>query len=253
MTVSVVRVPGSRQRSLVRPVKEGGDDADTSVVRLAVDPGRRSRPGGRRGDPAGARGRAGAPTAPARDHELDWGGERFLREGAAMPRRCGRRRQEASTPCSSAPSAGPTSPTHELVWGLIIGLRQQLDLAVNIRPVRAFPGVPHQGARHRRRGPGDRAGEHRGRVRRRGRRGPRRDRTRPRHRGRRALAPRHRAGGAPCLRPGRPPVGSAVPGDQVQRDALRLPAVGRGGARGRRSSTRRSNWRPCWSTRWPPA
>ena len=36
----------------------------------------------------------------------------------------------------------PDVPEHELVWGLIIGLRQQLDLAVNLRPVRAFPGVP---------------------------------------------------------------------------------------------------------------
>jgi tartrate dehydrogenase/decarboxylase/D-malate dehydrogenase len=33
-------------------------------------------------------------------------------------------------------------PDDALVWGLIIGLRQQLDLAVNIRPVRAFAGVP---------------------------------------------------------------------------------------------------------------
>ena len=36
----------------------------------------------------------------------------------------------------------PDVPDHELVWGLIIGLRQQLDLAVNLRPVRAFEGVP---------------------------------------------------------------------------------------------------------------
>ena len=36
----------------------------------------------------------------------------------------------------------PDVPDHELVWGLIIGLRQQLDLAVNIRPVVAFAGVP---------------------------------------------------------------------------------------------------------------
>lgn len=36
----------------------------------------------------------------------------------------------------------PDVPDHELVWGLIIGLRQQLDLAVNIRPVRSFAGVP---------------------------------------------------------------------------------------------------------------
>ena len=72
---------------------------------------------------------------------LDWGGERFLREGAAMPSDAA-----ATVRTSDAVLFGavgrPDVPDHELVWGLIIGLRQQLDLAVNIRPVRAFPGVP---------------------------------------------------------------------------------------------------------------
>jgi tartrate dehydrogenase/decarboxylase/D-malate dehydrogenase len=35
----------------------------------------------------------------------------------------------------------PDLPDDELIWGLIIGLRQALDLAVNVRPVRSWQGV----------------------------------------------------------------------------------------------------------------
>jgi len=73
--------------------------------------------------------------------ELDWGGERFLREGAAMPADAAATVQKYDAVLFGAVGR-PDVPDHELVWGLIIGLRQQLDLAVNIRPVRAFPGVP---------------------------------------------------------------------------------------------------------------
>lgn len=72
--------------------------------------------------------------------ELDWGGERYLREGAAMP------------PNASALIRGydavlfgavgrPDVPDHALVWGLILQLRQSLDLYVNARPCRAWPGL----------------------------------------------------------------------------------------------------------------
>ncbi|WP_427385422.1 isocitrate/isopropylmalate dehydrogenase family protein [Janibacter sp. G56] len=73
--------------------------------------------------------------------ELDWGGERYLREGAAMPTDAADIVGQHDAVLFGA--VGRTDvPDDELVWGLIIGLRQQLDLAVNIRPVRAFPGVP---------------------------------------------------------------------------------------------------------------
>ena len=72
---------------------------------------------------------------------LDWGGERFLREGAAMPADAAELVGHADAVLFGAVGR-PDVPDHELVWGLIIGLRQQLDLAVNIRPVRAFAGVP---------------------------------------------------------------------------------------------------------------
>jgi tartrate dehydrogenase/decarboxylase/D-malate dehydrogenase len=73
--------------------------------------------------------------------ELDWGGERFLREGAAMPADAAETVKKSHAVLFGAVGR-PEVPDHELVWGLIIGLRQQLDLAVNVRPVRAFPGVP---------------------------------------------------------------------------------------------------------------
>ena len=73
--------------------------------------------------------------------ELDWGGERYLREGSAMPADGAAVVRQHDAALFGAVGR-PDVPDHELVWGLIIGLRQQLDLAVNIRPVVAFPGVP---------------------------------------------------------------------------------------------------------------
>jgi len=73
--------------------------------------------------------------------ELDWGGERFRREGAAMPADAATITRQADAVLFGAVGR-PDVPDPELVWGLIIALRQQLDLAVNLRPVHAFPGVP---------------------------------------------------------------------------------------------------------------
>src|SRR5665811_1767552 len=73
--------------------------------------------------------------------ELLWGGERFLREGAAMPSDAAATLKGCDAVLFGAVGR-PDVPDHELVWGLIIGLRQQLDLAINVRPVVAFPGVP---------------------------------------------------------------------------------------------------------------
>ncbi len=114
---------------------------DPAVVRLAVIPG----------DGVGPE--VVAATLPALEaalatdgtslesHELDWGGERFLREGLAMPSD-GAETVRKSDAVLFGAVGRPDVPDHELVWGLIIGLRQELDLAVNIRPVRAFRGVP---------------------------------------------------------------------------------------------------------------
>ncbi|MFJ2343670.1 isocitrate/isopropylmalate family dehydrogenase [Streptomyces antimycoticus] len=114
---------------------------DSEVVRLAVIPGDGIGP------------EVVAATVPtlrtaleAEGHGLDvtsydWGGERYLREGAAMPADASDLVKRADAVLFGAVGR-PDVPEHELVRGLIIGLRQQLDLAVNLRPVRAFPGVP---------------------------------------------------------------------------------------------------------------
>lgn len=73
--------------------------------------------------------------------ELDWGGERYLRTGSPMPADGA----EVVRSCGAVLFGAvgrPDVPDHELVWGLIITLRQQLDLALNLRPVRSWPGVP---------------------------------------------------------------------------------------------------------------
>lgn len=73
--------------------------------------------------------------------ELDWGGERYLTQGAAMPPDAVETVREHDAVLFGAVGR-PDVPDDKLVWGLIIGLRQALDLSVNMRPVRSFPGVP---------------------------------------------------------------------------------------------------------------
>ena len=36
----------------------------------------------------------------------------------------------------------PSVPDHVTLWGLLLPLRQQLDLWANLRPARLLPGVP---------------------------------------------------------------------------------------------------------------
>ncbi len=72
---------------------------------------------------------------------LDWGADRFLREGAAMPVD-GADILRGYDGVLFGAVGQPSVPDRELVWSLIITLRQQLDLAVNLRPILAFPGVP---------------------------------------------------------------------------------------------------------------
>ena len=73
--------------------------------------------------------------------ELDWGGERYLRTGVAMPAES----LDVVRSCDAVMFGAvgrPDVPDHVLVRGLIIALRQELDLAVNLRPVRSWHGVP---------------------------------------------------------------------------------------------------------------
>jgi tartrate dehydrogenase/decarboxylase/D-malate dehydrogenase len=73
--------------------------------------------------------------------ELDWGGDRLLRTGAAMP--------EDAVEVARAHDAvffgavgHPELAPHVSVWTLVLPLRKALDLYVNLRPVVAWRGLP---------------------------------------------------------------------------------------------------------------
>ena len=73
-------------------------------------------------------------------HELDWGGGRFVATGEAMP-------SDAldlirSFDAVLLGAVGRTDiPIHVPIWGVILPLRQGLDLYVNLRPVKVWEGV----------------------------------------------------------------------------------------------------------------
>jgi tartrate dehydrogenase/decarboxylase/D-malate dehydrogenase len=71
---------------------------------------------------------------------LDWGGERYLRTGEAMPGDAVDVVRGHDAVLFGA--VGRTDiPADVSVWGLILPLRQALDLYVNLRPVRAWDGL----------------------------------------------------------------------------------------------------------------
>ncbi len=73
--------------------------------------------------------------------ELDWGGERYLRTGAAMPDDAADQLRLYDAVLFGAVGREDI-PDHVSVWGLILALRQALDLYVNLRPITTWPGVP---------------------------------------------------------------------------------------------------------------
>jgi tartrate dehydrogenase/decarboxylase / D-malate dehydrogenase len=70
----------------------------------------------------------------------DWGADHYLRTGAAMPAD-GVDQVRGGDGVLFGAVGRPDVPDHELIWGLILKLRQGLDLAVNVRPARSLPGV----------------------------------------------------------------------------------------------------------------
>lgn len=72
--------------------------------------------------------------------EFDWGGERYLRTGTAMPTEAVEQVRDFNAVLFGAVGRGDI-PADVSVWGLILPLRQALDLYVNLRPVRAWPGI----------------------------------------------------------------------------------------------------------------
>jgi tartrate dehydrogenase/decarboxylase / D-malate dehydrogenase len=71
---------------------------------------------------------------------LDWGSERYLREGAMMPADAADVVRAFDAVLFGAVGR-PDIPPQVPVWGLILSLRQQLDLYVNLRPVTSWPGI----------------------------------------------------------------------------------------------------------------
>jgi tartrate dehydrogenase/decarboxylase/D-malate dehydrogenase len=74
-------------------------------------------------------------------NRFDWGGERYLSDGAAMPADAAALLRGYDAVLFGAVGR-PDVPDDELIWGSILRLRQELGLSVNLRPACSFPGVP---------------------------------------------------------------------------------------------------------------
>ena len=79
--------------------------------------------------------------------ELDWGGDRLIATGSAMPEDAIAQIREHDAVLLGAVGHPELAPDLS-VWSLVLPLRKALDLYVNQRPVRAWPGVrvPVRGA-----------------------------------------------------------------------------------------------------------
>ena len=77
--------------------------------------------------------------AVAAEH-FDWGGEHYLRTGRAMPDD-GAEVLRGFDGVLFGAVGRPDVPDHVLIWGLILALRQELSLALNLRPAQFWPGA----------------------------------------------------------------------------------------------------------------
>ena len=73
--------------------------------------------------------------------ELLWGSDHYLEHGSMMPADWAEtlRAHEA---CLMGACGWPTVPDHVSLWGMILKIRQTLDLWANVRPARLLPGIP---------------------------------------------------------------------------------------------------------------
>jgi len=72
--------------------------------------------------------------------EFDWGSERWLQTGEAMPADAPDLARQHDAVLFGAVGR-PDVPAHVSVWGLILALRQALDVYVNLRPVTSWDGI----------------------------------------------------------------------------------------------------------------
>ena len=73
--------------------------------------------------------------------ELDWGSDHWLEHGVMMPPDAVERLRAFDAILLGAVGR-PDIPDHVTLWGLLLPIRQRLDLWANVRPVRLLEGVP---------------------------------------------------------------------------------------------------------------
>ena len=73
--------------------------------------------------------------------DLDWGSDRWLEHGAMMPAD-GVDQLRAFDAVLMGAVGRPGIPDDVTLWGLLLTIRQRLDLWANVRPVRLLEGVP---------------------------------------------------------------------------------------------------------------
>src|SRR5947209_17953185 len=71
---------------------------------------------------------------------LDWGSERYRREGALMPED-GLERLRGLDAILFGAVGAPDIPDHVTLWGLRLPICQPLDQYANVRPTRILPGI----------------------------------------------------------------------------------------------------------------
>src|SRR5579872_4241421 len=73
---------------------------------------------------------------------FDWGTERYLREGALMPKDgLAILERGGFDGILLGPVGDPRVPDHITLWGLLLPIRQQFEQYVNLRPMRLLPGI----------------------------------------------------------------------------------------------------------------
>lgn len=72
--------------------------------------------------------------------ELDWSCERYLRHGSMMPTDWSSQLKVHDAILFGAVGS-PDVPDHVSLWGLLLPIRQEFDLYVNLRPVRVLDGI----------------------------------------------------------------------------------------------------------------
>jgi tartrate dehydrogenase/decarboxylase/D-malate dehydrogenase len=82
-----------------------------------------------------------ATSVPVAWVELPWGSEYWLKHNRMMPEDGLDLVVELDAVLMGA-IGDPRIPDHVSLWGLVLELRQRLDLWANVRPVRLLPGVP---------------------------------------------------------------------------------------------------------------